>query len=188
MCLRTGRSGGRGGGGRAHGSRPDPTPGRGERAGVGPAEGRSAITGQAREEAQRTYRRALAAAAGPTEERAAITVWMRDIDQLNRDSQTARVALEAAGVEVAEAHGALTAASLAANTERIRAEGAADRCQATRRQLAECVEGSAGRSQPMRPTGHSFLRRPDHPLTTGRGVPGGSWSSSDCERRPPVAA
>jgi len=69
---------------------------------------------------------------------------MRDIDQLNRDSQTARVALEAAGVEVAEAHGALTAASLAANTERIRAEGAADRCQAARRQLAECVEGSAG--------------------------------------------
>lgn len=128
------------------------------------------ITDQAKEGAQDAYRRAIAAATGPAEEQAAITVWMRDVDRLNREGHSARASLEAARVQVAEAHGALTVSSEAANTERIRAEGVVDRCLATRRRLAECVEGSAGTEpadETERPDPREWAESPDADRSAG---------------------
>lgn len=100
------------------------------------------LNGEAKAQAQRDYRRAMTDAGSLPEERAAVTAWMREIDRLNRGSGSARARSDKARTEVAMAYVALTASSQAADTERIRAESASDRCQIARQRLAGCEEGS----------------------------------------------
>jgi hypothetical protein len=97
----------------------------------------------AKADAQRRYRATMAAAATPAAVAEATTVWMHEVDRLNRGARHAAATMGRARREAAEWQRRLDEAIQVADGRRIAAESAAARCLDARRALAECEEAAA---------------------------------------------
>ena len=98
------------------------------------------LLAEAKARAQRTYRLATRSATAKEETRDAAAVWMREIDRLNTSRRHALATAQVVQSALSQAHGRLEAAAREADTERIRAEVAADTCRLARARLAACQE------------------------------------------------
>lgn len=90
--------------------------------------------------ARKAYRQAVASALSEVDRQRAVTVWLREIDVINRGTRYATGSLVGSRAKVIELQIAADAAERVANTERIRAESAAAACTEARRRLVGAEE------------------------------------------------
>jgi hypothetical protein len=99
----------------------------------------------AKEEARRVYREQVVRATTPAEIQAAAAVWLREMDQLNRQLAQAEVRAGSVTDRASTLQRDLPGLELAADAARIAAEAAQVACVEARRQLAACEEEAARR-------------------------------------------